>query len=260
VISTSSWIPQTAVEYGFVIDGLGPHSSRTIMLKELELLLAACPRDASLATYRAAVLDDNALLKQTESTRRKSFRHLRELYGLDPGALLFRALCDLWDQEPASRPMIALSCAVARDPSLRATAHVVLSAPEGAPVTAEMMAQAVGERYSVQLSQTTLASICRNVASSWTQSGHLRGYQEKVRSQAQSHPTSLAYALLLGYLCGERGEALFHTLWAQLLDTPVHALREQAVLASQQGWLEYRHAGDVTDISFHHLMREGSYE
>ena len=69
-----------------------------------------------------------------------------------------------------------------------------------------------------------------------------------------------AYALLLGYLCDVRGEALFHTLWARLLDAPIHILREQAIRASQQGWLEYRHAGEVTEISFHYLLSEERYE
>jgi hypothetical protein len=253
-------IPQAAVEYGFVIDGLGPHSSRTIMLEDLELLLTACPRDAGPEVYRAAVLDDNVLLKATESTRRKSFRHLREMYGLDPCILLFRALADLWDQEAAARPMLALLCGIARDPSLRATARVILDAQAGVPVTAAMMSAAMQAQYPVQLAESTLASVGRNTLSSWTQTGHVQGRANKVRSQAHCHPISLAFALLLGYLCGERGDALLHTLWARLLDAPPHILREQAVVASRQGWLEYRHAGDVTDISFHHLMREGSHE
>ena len=102
----------------------------------------------------------------------------------------------------------------------------------------------------------TLGKIGRNTASSWTQSGHLRGRTNKVRVKAQSHPTSVAYALFLGYLCGSRGEALFHTDWAQLLDAPPHTLHEQAFLASQRGWLDYRHAGTVTDVGFSYLLRK----
>ena len=36
-------IPGYAAQYGFVMEGLGPHSSRTIMLRELSMLLAAFP-------------------------------------------------------------------------------------------------------------------------------------------------------------------------------------------------------------------------
>ena len=103
---------------------------------------------------------------------------------------------------------------------------------------------------------TTLATIGRNTASSWTQSGHLVGHRDKVRAKVQSHPIALAYALLLGHLCDVRGEALFHTLWTQVLDAPIPTLQEQAILASQQGWLEYRQSGAVTEITFDYLLRD----
>ena len=139
---------------------------------------------------------------------------------------------------------------------LRATAEVILATPPGTSVTAQMISKSVDEQFPGRLNATTLANIGRHAASSWTQTGHLQRRTNKVRSKAQSHPTSLAYALFLGYLCGERGEALFYTIWAQLLDAPLHTLREQAILASRQGWLEYRHAGDVTEISFRYLLNE----
>lgn len=249
-------IPETAVSYGFIIDGLGAHGSRTMMLKELRLLLAACSPATDVEGYRSAILNDNVLLKQTESTRRKSFRHLRELYGLDPQLLVFQALRILWDQDTQPQPLIALLCAITRDPSLRATTEVVLDTPSDATVIAQMISQSIDDQFPGRLNATTLATLGRNAASSWTQSGHLLGRTNKVRVEAQSHPTSVAYALLLGYLCDIRGEGLFHTLWARLLDAPVHILREQAILASQQGWLEYRHAGEVTEISFRYLLNE----
>lgn len=49
--------------YGFVHDGLGAHSSRTLMLHELTLLLDARPAAAQFASYAAAIMDDNVLLK-----------------------------------------------------------------------------------------------------------------------------------------------------------------------------------------------------
>lgn len=249
-------IPNSATEYGFVSEGLGAHSSRTMMLAELRLLLEVCPPECKTADYRTAVLDDNVLLKKTETTRRKSLRYLRELYGLDPSMHLFRALRDLWDQEVAAQPMLALLCALARDPSLRSTAAVILEASPGTIVTSQMLAEAAEKQYRGRLNKTTLANIGRHAASSWTQSGHLRGRSHKVRVQAQSHPTSVAYALLLGYFCGARGEALFQTPWALLLDAPPHILHEQAFRASKQGWLEYRQAGGVTDVGFAYLLRE----
>ena len=249
-------IPIAAKQHGFVVDGLGAHSSRTIMSHELRLLLAACPQSASVQEYQHAVVEENALLKQTEATRRKSWRYLRELYSLDAHTPLFRPLRDLWYQETAAQPMLAMLCAIARDPSLRATAGIILAAEPGSEITSEILAKAASERLGPSLNLKTLGKIGRNTASSWTQSGHLQGRTNKVRVKAQSHPTSVAYALLLGYLCGSRGEALFNTAWAKLLDAPPHTLHEQAFLASQRGWLEYRHAGTVTDIGFSYLLRK----
>lgn len=253
-------IPGNADSYGFMRDGLGTHSSRTIMLKELGLLLAACPSTTDVDGYRSAIIHENVLLKKTDSTRRKSYRHLRELYGLDPELLIFGVLRELWDQNAEAQPVIALLCALARDPSLRSTAELIIGLPQDASITSDIIAQAAKEQFPSLSQATTLATVGRNAASSWTQSGHLAGRTNKVRAQAASHPTSVAYALFLGHLCGVRGETLFHTLWARILDAPPYVLREQAIVASQQGWLEYRHAGDVTDISFHYLLSEDPHE
>ena len=65
----------------------------------------------------------------------------------------------------------------------------------------------------------------------------------------------MAYALLLGHLEGAQGDALFTTRWARLLDVPPPVLRDHARRASQLGWLEYRHGGGITELSFHHLLR-----
>lgn len=226
------------------------------MLRELKMLLAFCAPSAEPTDYVRAVVEENVLMKQTETTRRKSLRYLRELYGLDSRLILFRALRDLWEQNPSAQPMLALLCAVARDPSLRGTASAILQIDRGAEVGSEALARALVLRPDHPLSQATLAKIGRNVASSWTQSGHLEGHTRKIRRQASSYPPSVAYALLLGYLCGQRGEALFSTGWAQLLDAPPALLHEQAFQAAQQGWLEYRHTGDVTEIGFSYLLRQ----
>lgn len=249
-------IPESATRYGFILEGLGAHSSRTIMLSELELLLRATPASSGIQSYEFAILEDNALLKRTDSTRIESFRRLRELYSLNKHLVLFRALRDLWEYEPAAQPMLALLCATARDPMLRATAPAILSAHLGDVVTPDAISEAVDKQYPGRLNQTTLANIGRHAASSWTQSGHLRGRTHKVRVATRSYPTSVTYALFLGYLCGSRGEALFHTDWARLLDSPLDTLHEQAFLASQQGWLDYRHAGAVTEVGFSYLLRK----
>jgi hypothetical protein len=247
--------PAPALMYGFVNETTGTHGSRTIMLKELRLLFAACPRPTTYEQFRAAIVGDNALLKSTETTRRESFRRLRELYGLDEAILLFRGLRDLWEQDTAAWPFLALLCALGRDALFRSTVMLLLATPPGVRVTPQMIEGAVNDSFPNRYNPMTLANVGRHAASSWQQSGHLCGRTTKTRCAAVSTPTAVTYALWLGYLCGARGDGLFETVWCRLLDTPRHMLHEQAAGASKLGLLEYRHTGAVTEITFHHLMR-----
>lgn len=249
-------VPEPALTFGFANQPIGSHTSRTIMLDELRLLLNVCEQTAGVDAYRKAAVDDNVLLKRTVTTRQGSFRQLRELYGLDPSVPIFRALRDMWDSDSRAQPLLAVLCAAARDPLLRTTADVVLNAPNGAPVTTEMLANAIDGMFPDRYKATVRNVIGRMTSSSWQQSGHLSGRTNKVRGQATSTPAAVAYALLLGHLCGVRGTPLFETLWARLLDAPLHVIREQAVQANRSGWLDYRSAGGITEISFRYLLRE----
>ncbi len=250
----SIMIPQDSLTYGFIVDGMGAHASRTMMLSELRLLLVSVPASARPEDYHFAILEQNVLLKPTEVTRREAFRRLRALYGLNSGIMLFRALRDLWDLQPEAQPMLALLCAIARDPLLRASANLVMSAPVGTEVTTSAISKAVDEQFNGRYNPI-VAGIARRAASSWQQSGHLEGKMKKIRSVPRFYPTSTAYALFLGYLCGERGDGLFDTFWSRLLCAPVHVLHDLAIAAAKQGWLEYKHSGNVTEINFRYLLR-----
>lgn len=253
-------IPNSAEQYGFIVEGLGAHSGRTIMLADFQALLTASSQSMKPEDYRHLVIQDNVLLKRTESARKESFKRLKRLYALDPEILLFSVLRELWDQSPEAQPGLTLLYAIARDPILRVTVNLLVDLPLGEVITAPKFAEVVGQEFPTEINKKTLASIGRNIASSFTQSGHLRGRSQKERIRARCQTTSVAYALFLGYLCGDRGEVLFNTPWMRLLDSPVHELHTKAQLASQQGWLEYRHAGQMTEISFNHLLQEVTNE
>lgn len=246
-------VPDEALVLGFVNKPMGTLISRTMMLAELRLLLAACPPVATRDEYRIAAVEENALLKPTATTRAKSFEQLRQLYILDTQNVLFRALRRLWGSEE-SQPLLALLCAVARDPFLRTTAELIVSTPTGQSVTTQSLMERVGDSFPGRLNPATLSATGRNIASSWQQSGHLSGKLHKVRAQAVGGPAATAYALLLGYFCGERGTGLFATLWARLIDAPPSVLDAQAFAAAQRGWLDYRRIGEIADIGFSFLL------
>jgi hypothetical protein len=247
-------VPAESLSAGFINDPVGTHGSRTIMLSELQDLLDAVQGSVDQDGYRTAIIDDNVLHKQTISTRKESFRRLRELYSLDQQVVLFPTLRELWNADVEARPLLALLCACARDPILRATASLIFATPEGERVTPHQVADAANAAFPGRWNPTMLANIGRHAASSWQQSGHLEGRAKKIRSRATARPCSTAYALLLGHLCGIRGEGLFETFWVQLLDASPHVVREQADVAARQGWIDLRRGGGVTEIEFSHLL------
>jgi hypothetical protein len=55
------------------------HTSRTMMLQELRLLLDRVDADVPASSYVAAIMDDNVLGKPTRSTRQRTAQHLIEL-------------------------------------------------------------------------------------------------------------------------------------------------------------------------------------
>lgn len=225
------------------------HASRTMMLAELELLLAAVPTDAPSEAYEEAIVNDNVLLKRTLSTRKKSFRHLRELYALDPRHPLFAVLRALWKEEPTTAPLLALLMAMTRDALLSATAPFIANLASGEPVSAETLAEVVRENHP-DLSDLTLHKVGRNAAATWSQAGHLSGNAPKLRVRVQATPAACAYAMWIGFLDGHKGLRLFDTIWARMLDATAHDLDALAFAASQRGWLEYKRIANVAEFSF----------
>jgi hypothetical protein len=68
-------------QLGFRFGDKGTHTSRTIMLDELNAVLAHCPPDAPRSDYTAEIIEHNLLGKRTASTRRLTNQRLGELYG-----------------------------------------------------------------------------------------------------------------------------------------------------------------------------------
>ena len=130
-------------ELGLKFSSGGAHISRTMMLAELDAVLAVVPRGASAIDYRDAVIQANVLGKTTDSTRQKSYRHLRELYALDEATPVFGLLRKLHRIDSASLPLLAVQVAWARDPLFRATTPAILNVAEGDRVESSNLAEEV---------------------------------------------------------------------------------------------------------------------
>ena len=107
---------EDAKRAGFRFGAKGTHTSRTMMFEELKTVLASVGAQSRRQDYMFAIVNDNCLAKPTTSTRRLTNQRLGELYGLDPSIPLFRVFRRLWDLDEPGRRLLALLCAIAREP------------------------------------------------------------------------------------------------------------------------------------------------
>jgi hypothetical protein len=246
-------LPASLLLAGASNDPIGTHTSKTMMLPELRLLLAAVPGPVAVREYTRAAVEDNALRKNTTTTRKKTLSMLRQLYGLSGDVPIFAALRGLWDADPYAQPLLALSCATARDPLLRATAHAVLTLQPCDHIGPAELAAEVASAFPNRYKPGTLHHIGQNTGASWTQGGLLRGRLKKERVRPHAVPIAAVYALYLGHLGGLAGPALLTSIWAKLCDTDTASVRSLAETAARSGWLEYASSGGMTEIGFRHL-------
>lgn len=242
-----------AAKAGFRVGDKGTHSSRTLMLAELAAVLAAVPRNEDRAVYAAAIIEGNCLEKPTASTRRLSNQRLGELYALDPFSPVFRVLRRLWNVDTGARPLLAMLAALARDPLFMASAPPVLSLPIGAELQRAPLRDALRTVVGERMNDAVLDKVVRNVSSSWTQTGHLQGRTFKIRQRVQAQPTSLAFALYLGYAAGFRGEELLVSGWVATLDCTASSAHALALEAKRVGLIDFRRAEDVIEFGLERL-------
>lgn len=250
-INSQPWI-----KAGFRFGDKGTHTSRTMMFKELALLFEDQEPNVPREAYVSAIIDQNCLGKQTVSTRKLTFQRLSELYGLDPTIPLFRILRHLWQVDENGRPLLAFLTVLARDPLLRVTSDTILQINTGEELMRQKLTDALRQSVNNRLNDGTLNTTVRNISSSWTQSGHLKGRVRKIRQRVAPTPIVTTYALLLGYILGARGNGLFSTFWAKVLDTSTEELISLGTDAKRLGFLDLSQAGGVIEVSFSRLLTE----
>ena len=206
--------------FGFKHVRSGTHLARTMMLEELQQLLSYVDDpNAEKNHFFQAIEKENCLAKRSNKTRKLTARHLTDLYLLDPAVTLFRNLRFFWNRDPEGQPMLALTCAYARDSILKSSAAFIQSYPHGEKVTREALEEFIDNQEPGRFSKATLKSTAQNINATWTKSGHLTGRVIKIRTRPEATCGAMSYALLLGYLKGARGESLLKTEFTRLLET-----------------------------------------
>lgn len=239
---------EQASKAGFRFGAKGTHTSRTMMLSELTAALAAVPERGTRADFSTAIIDGNCLGKATGATRRLTDQRLSELYALDRSVPVYRVLRHLWTIDQPGRPLLALLCAMARDPLLAATASPVLDVPAGSGVNREAIGIALRDTVGDRLGDATVEKVIRNALSSWAQSGHLTGRTFKKRVRVKATPATVCFGLYLAYAAGFRGMQLFTSGWIFALDCSPASARDLAVEAKRIGLIDLRVSGEIVDL------------
>lgn len=194
--------------------------------------------------------------KPSRQARMASLKRLDELFGIlsaAPGCSAFQAL---WAFETEGRPMLAILCALARDPTLRDGAAAVLDAPLGERVGPEAVAEVFEAANSGRLGGAMTRSLSRNASSSWLQGGFLAGPIRKRRIRPVTTPYAAAFAVVLAGLSGWGGARLLGSRWLDVLDRPTEDRLGLLRQAEGRGLVRIRNAGDVLEIDAIRPMAE----
>lgn len=225
-----------------------------MMFLEMRTLVSELPLAVSRAAFATAIVEENILEKPTLSSRKNSLRHLIQLYGLDPSLALFRVLWTFGHDDVAALPQLCLVSAYARDPQLRHSFELIRTLRLGETLERSAMERHLENGFPDRFSPAMKKSMAQNVNTSWTMGGHLLGKARKIRRFPEPRPLSAAYALLVGYLTGLRGELLLDSPFAHLVAANRSALQTALNLAAARGLVSLRQAAGIVEFDFSPLL------
>jgi hypothetical protein len=246
--------------FGFSTASSGAHSARSMMYMEMRSLVRSMPLNVAMDDFSKAIVEENVLEKPTLSSRKKSLRHLTELYGMDPSKALFRVLWKFGHEDFDSLPQLCLVCSYARDPQLRHSFELVRNLRPGEVLERTAMEQHLENGYPSRFSPAMKKSMAQNVNTTWTFGGHLVGKAKKTRRLPSPRPISAAYAMFVGYLTGLRGERLLDSVYATLVASNRAQLQSALSLASAKGLLRIKQAAGIVEFDFSNLLTPAEQE
>lgn len=232
---------------------IGVHTSRTIMYREVSLLLGYLPDSSTdFKEYEAAVLEKNMLGLKTVSNRVITWKNLTQLYGFRDTPL-FRNFRRLWFLVPEKqRPVLSLVVAMSRDRILRESAAWISNVPHGNDVTSVFFLENLNSAFPGRYSLATARSTSQSLFSSWTHAGWLGGSNpaRRPRQSPDIGAGSLSLALFVAWSEGLRGEQLFETPISRVVLNEVTETKTLLWEAHRNSFLNYYDSGGLSDIRF----------
>jgi len=227
------------------------HTSRTLMFVELSQVMNHSIEGGDFNE----ILNSNVTSKLSNTNLIKTNQYLRQLYGFDMEDLLFRCFKHYWtlvDNEKKS--ILALLFALSNDFLLKESIDIVVNSKVGERVAIEKFDDNIEKYHQGKYSLNTRRSAAQNVASSWKQAGYIQGKIKNIRVQPIHDYNTVAFALLLSYLHGDRGEYILLSKWIKALAISTEELRDLIKEAAKRDLLQYQYGGNVTVISFENQL------
>jgi hypothetical protein len=202
-------------------------------------------------------MNNNVFGKKSQDGVKKTSNFLTQLYGFDISIPAFRVFKHFWlECDRDERALISFVFAMKNDYLLQESISVVSSCKAGDKVVIESMMENIEKFHPKRFTDNTLRSVAQNIASSWKQAGLITGKVKNIRTQPYISYKVVAFAMLLSFLEGNRGDFIMHSNCVSALCLNDTKLRELAVEASKRDYLQYQYAGNVTSISFDKLINK----
>jgi hypothetical protein len=229
------------------------HSNRTIMFAELLKVM----NQAEVGESYYDSMKNNIFNKATSVSVIQTSGHLRRLYDFDETLPRFKAFQHFWNKSDESvKSIIALLYAIGNDYLLSESIPVINNAKLGNRISIEKLEENIEMHHPNKYSNNTRRSTAQNIASSWKQAGFILGKIKNIRTQPDINYLVVAFAFLMAYLNGIRGDFILKSNWVKALSLEENAIRSLAIEANKRDLLQYHYAGNVTSITFTNLLKK----
>ena len=229
------------------------HTSRTLMFAELYQVMN---RGIEAANFDE-VLMLNVANKLSNKNLLQTNAYLRKLYGFDNSDVLFSCFRHYWKMaDDSKKNILALLFAVNNDSLLSESVDLVVNSPVSEKISIERFEENIEKYHPGKYSANTRRSTAQNLASSWKQAGYIEGKMKNIRVKPQHNYLTVAFAFLLSYLNGDRGEYILMSKMVKALALEAGEIRDFIRQAATHDLLQYQYGGNVTVISFENQLNK----
>lgn len=223
------------------------HTSRTIMFSELSKVMDHGIKDGDFID----VLRLNVVNKLSNSNLRKTNHYLKQLYLFNNDDLSFKCFKKYWQVvNNENKNIITLLYALKNDFLLRDSIDLVVKTNIGEEVIKRNFVTDIEKQYPGRYSENTRKSTTRNIISSWKQAGYIQRNIKNNRIKPDHNLYTVAFAMLMSYLNGDRGEYILSSKFVRTLALNNEELTNFIKEAAVRDLLKYQSGGNVLSISF----------